>query len=442
MQKSFSNAKNSTNPTNNDTLNRDSIISFEHSEPNLEEEVKYLERLREKYLGLVNEDAKERLEEKSCCSLSKEEQMNLRKSSSFYPIYAQYRAIVDKLKGLRKSKEQSLDFRQLSEGNDSKTYEKGIKMKVVSLENSNHNLKTANSELKALLENCVKKNKLLEDQLERALEEAEEKHKKTKLTFKKAILEEKARAKHIYEELLRKERETLELAKEAEDLKGPLRLFCRLKPRTGSEAKLPPLVESSPFSISKDQKKYDFHRVFPEKSTQEDVFNEVRRLLELSLHGRNLCFLAYGQSGSGKTYTLHGTESEGGLAPSIVSYLFDVMEGRGESEGMSIAMGMVGIYLDNVVDLFGIVPLGTKIEIREDKHSGVYLENCPLITFSSREQMLRVYGEGIEKRKKFSLEAKDELRSHCITIISIARQDQLTKERLHSKITFVDLAPS
>lgn len=172
MQKSFSNAKNSTNPTNNDTLNRDSIISFEHSEPNLEEEVKYLERLREKYLGLVNEDAKERLEEKSCCSLSKEEQMNLRKSSSFYPIYAQYRAIVDKLKGLRKSKEQSLDFRQLSEGNDSKTYEKGIKMKVVSLENSNHNLKTANNELKALLENCVKKNKLLEDQLERALEEA------------------------------------------------------------------------------------------------------------------------------------------------------------------------------------------------------------------------------------------------------------------------------
>ena len=78
------------------------------------------------------------------------------------------------------------------------------------------------------------------------------------------------------------------------------------------------------------------------------------------------------------------------------------MENRAESETMNISMGMIGIYLDNVVDLFGIVPLGTKIEIKEDKYSGVYLENCPLITFSSREQMFKVYGEGIEKRKKYS----------------------------------------
>lgn len=98
--------------------------------------------------------------------------MSLRKSSYFYPIYIQYRAIVDKLKNLKKSKDQSLDLRQMSEGNESKTYDKGIKMKVISLENSNHNLKTANAELKALLEACVKKNKLLEDKLEMVHEEA------------------------------------------------------------------------------------------------------------------------------------------------------------------------------------------------------------------------------------------------------------------------------
>lgn len=46
-------------------------------------------------------------------------------------------------------------------------------------------------------------------------------------------------------------------------------------------------------------------------------------------------------------------------------------------------MGMIEIYLENLYDLYGIVPPGTKIEIKEDKNTGIFLENCPLITFNS-----------------------------------------------------------
>ena len=90
--------------------------------------------------------------------------MSIRKSSIYYPIYINYRTIVEKLKTLKKHKEPA-EFRQTTEPNESgykNSHElRSMKMKIISLENSNINLRTANSEIKMLLENSLKKNKEL-----------------------------------------------------------------------------------------------------------------------------------------------------------------------------------------------------------------------------------------------------------------------------------------
>ena len=58
--------------------------------------------------------------------------------------------------------------------------------------------------------------------------------------------------------------------------------------------------------ISKRKKahSFTFDRVFSEESTQQDVFDEVRDVVQSALDGFNVCILAYGQTGSGKTYTM------------------------------------------------------------------------------------------------------------------------------------------
>ena len=72
-----------------------------------------------------------------------------------------------------------------------------------------------------------------------------------------------------------------------------------------------------------------FDLVFDEDSTQQQVFDKVGRpLCEHALGGYNNTIIAYGQTGAGKTYTMHGPEAasdgpscERGLVPRVLEHL-------------------------------------------------------------------------------------------------------------------------
>ena len=50
--------------------------------------------------------------------------------------------------------------------------------------------------------------------------------------------------------------------------------------------------------------------VFTSNSTTEEIFREkILKLIESTLHGINLTVMAYGQTSSGKTYTMQGNKS-------------------------------------------------------------------------------------------------------------------------------------
>ena len=79
-----------------------------------------------------------------------------------------------------------------------------------------------------------------------------------------------------------------------------------------------------------------FDAVFGEASTQVDVFDECRDLVQSVLDGYNVCIFTYGQTGAGKTYTLlggHPDDKEAlGVAPRTVTHLFEKLSARKQKD--------------------------------------------------------------------------------------------------------------
>lgn len=77
---------------------------------------------------------------------------------------------------------------------------------------------------------------------------------------------------------------------------------------------------------------YTFNRVYDSSASQHDVFaNSVKPCVDSILQGINSTIFAYGQTGTGKTYTMFGKESDlsheinenSGMAPRVIMHLFD-----------------------------------------------------------------------------------------------------------------------
>lgn len=71
---------------------------------------------------------------------------------------------------------------------------------------------------------------------------------------------------------------------------------------------------------------FNLDRVFCGESTNNDVFDEiVKPIIDRGVQGFNGTVFAYGQTASGKTYTMSGDQSNLGIIPLAIYYMFNVM---------------------------------------------------------------------------------------------------------------------
>lgn len=79
--------------------------------------------------------------------------------------------------------------------------------------------------------------------------------------------------------------------------------------------------------------KYTLDHVFgPDLSTQQIYEQTTRSLIAKVVNGFNSTVFAYGQTSSGKTFTMRGSESEAGLIPLAVHEVFELIEGSQDRE--------------------------------------------------------------------------------------------------------------
>ncbi|CAI0476258.1 unnamed protein product [Linum tenue] len=156
--------------------------------------------------------------------------------------------------------------------------------------------------------------------------------------------------------------ENRKLYNEVQDLKGNIRVYCRVRPFLPGQCKNLTTVEyigengellvSNPTKPGKDtHRMFKFNKVFGQAASQEEVFLDTRPLIRTVLDGFNVCIFAYGQTGSGKTYTMSSKEEDWGVNYRALRDLFHIAQSRKGSMTYEIGVQMVEIYNEQVRDL-------------------------------------------------------------------------------------------
>ena len=247
-----------------------------------------------------------------------------------------------------------------------------------------------------------------------------------------------------------------ELHNQLQELVGNLRVYCRVRPGLSSEEGKggvcvdvqgsDAVVLRDLSSERRDEKRFEFTQVYGPASLQEDVFADTAPLMTSVLDGFNVCLFAYGQSGTGKTYTMDGTDAQPGLVPRAMGGVFSVIGERTANFTHECYLSMIEIYNENIRDLLTEgkeAPAGKKFEIMRDALVGMYVKDCtsePVHTASHCKTLIR---QGNLTRTTTATGLNDQSsRSHMLVTLTVRTTDLHTGDHYVGKLSLVDLAGS
>ncbi len=190
---------------------------------------------------------------------------------------------------------------------------------------------------------------------------------------------------------------------------------------------------------------FKFDKVFQEKTPQIEIYENIGKdIVKDIMEGYNGTIFAYGQSGSGKTFTMYGNdindENIKGVIPRIIQDIFSYVETSDENISFQFKLSFVQIYKEVIYDLL----TGEKnLHIKESPTRGIFIDNLSEVYLSSIDDFI-YYTEIAESNRKVG-ETKlnqQSSRSHSIMILEVLQQ--FKKENIIKKgiLNLVDLAGS
>ncbi|XP_078032758.1 uncharacterized protein LOC144467717 [Augochlora pura] len=186
-----------------------------------------------------------------------------------------------------------------------------------------------------------------------------------------------------------------------------------------------------------------FDHIFDTNASNSDVFDSiVKPIVDAAVNGFNGTVFAYGQTSSGKTYTMMGTLNEPGIIPLAIEHMFDAITNTAGREFL-LRVSYLEIYKEKVNDLLNRT--GTDLKLKEDSSGQVILQckeeitNCP-------ENMLSIMKKGDKYRRTGETNMNERSsRSHTIFRITIESREaggDSDSAIQVSQLNLVDLAGS
>lgn len=227
--------------------------------------------------------------------------------------------------------------------------------------------------------------------------------------------------------------------------KGNIKVFCRTRPLFEDEG--PSIVEfpdnftirvnTGDDTVSNPKKDFEFDKVLGPHVGQAEIFNDVQPFVQSALDGYNVSIFTYGQTFSGKTYTMEGSSHDRGLYARCFEELFDLSNSdMTATSQFKFFVTVFDLYNEQIRDLLS------------ESRNGV-----PKICMGSPESFVELVQEKVDNPLDFSRVLKAALNtrgtdtqksnaSHLIVTIHIYYTNLITGENLYSKLSLVDLAGS
>ncbi|XP_015972422.1 kinesin-like protein KIN-7N [Arachis duranensis] len=137
---------------------------------------------------------------------------------------------------------------------------------------------------------------------------------------------------------------------------------------------------------------YAFDHVFDETSTNASVYELLTKdIIHAALDGFNGTAFAYGQTSSGKTFTMNGSENDPGIIPRAVKDIFAKIETMSDREFL-IRVSYMEIYNEEINDL--LVVENQKLQIHESLERGVFVAGLREEIVNNAEQVLNLINSG------------------------------------------------
>ncbi|KAG7962733.1 hypothetical protein I3843_09G079700 [Carya illinoinensis] len=257
------------------------------------------------------------------------------------------------------------------------------------------------------------------------------------------------------------------------ELKGNIRVFCRVRPLlpddgVATEATLisyPTSTEALGRGIdlmqSAGQKyPFTFDKVFTHEASQRDVFVEISQLVQSALDGYKVCIFAYGQTGSGKTYTMMGkpeTLEQKGLIPRSLEQIFQTSQSlQGQGWKYKMQASMLEIYNETIRDLLSTnrsngldmsrtengIP-GKQYTIKHDANGNTHVSDLTIVDVCSIKEISSLLQQAAQSRSVGRTQMNEQSsRSHFVFTLRISGVNESTEQQVQGVLNLIDLAGS
>ncbi|CAJ1968372.1 unnamed protein product [Sphenostylis stenocarpa] len=206
---------------------------------------------------------------------------------------------------------------------------------------------------------------------------------------------------------------------------------------------------------------FTFDKVFGPKAQQRSIYEQaIAPIVNEVLDGFNCTVFAYGQTGTGKTYTMEGgmrnkggdLPAEAGVIPRAVRHIFDILEAQNADYNMKVTF--LELYNEEITDLLSpddnSKPTEEKqkkpITLMEDGKGCVFVRGLEEESVYSVNEIYTLLERGASKRRTAeTLLNKRSSRSHSVFTITVyVKETVIGDEELIKcgKLNLVDLAGS
>ncbi|KAF3341935.1 Kinesin-related protein 4 [Carex littledalei] len=208
-------------------------------------------------------------------------------------------------------------------------------------------------------------------------------------------------------------------------------------------------IEANSISLSNQSHKFKFDIIFGENCKTKEVYEaRTKDIVASAVSGFNGTVIAYGQTSTGKTHTMKGSDAEPGIIPLAIQDLFYTIQETGDREFL-LRMSYMEIYNEEINDL--LAPEHRKLQVYENSERGIYVAGLKEEIVNCPEQVLDLmkFGESHRHIGETNMNLYSS-RSHTIFRMIIESREKVEDTEINdscdavrvSVLNLVDLAGS